>query len=70
MARRKMVAKKLLKILTGLALLLVPLYLIFPGMPLESWGNAAVNLIQGGITLIVLFAGLVLIILGINELRD
>ncbi|MEA3414235.1 MAG: hypothetical protein U9Q99_01790 [Nanoarchaeota archaeon] len=62
--------KALLKILIGLITLLVPLYLIFPGMPLETWGNAVWELIKGGITLIILFIGIVLIILGLTEIKN
>jgi len=60
---------KLLKILIGLALLVVPLYLIFPGNCLNGWGVAALDLIKGGITILVILAGLILIILGIDDLR-
>lgn len=62
--------KNILKILLGLILLVIPIYLIFPGMPLETWGIAAVDLIKGGITILVLLSGLTLIILGINELKE
>lgn len=62
--------KKALKILIGLVLVLVPIILAFPGMCLEDWGYAAMDLIKGGITLIVLFVGAILITLGITELRD
>jgi len=60
---------KALKILLGLILLIVPLYLIFPGGVMHSWGIATLNLIKGGITIIVLLIGLILIILGIDDLR-
>lgn len=62
--------KKALKILLGLVLIVVPLYLVFPGMALESWGMAALTLIKGGITILVFLIGLVLTILGISELRN
>jgi uncharacterized membrane protein len=61
---------KWIKILLGLILLVVPFYLIFPGMLLSDWGQAAWELIKGGITLGVLFIGLVLIIIGISELKE
>lgn len=61
---------KWLKILLGLILLLVPLYLVFPGMSLASWGYAAWQLVKGGITLGILFIGLILIIIGISELKE
>jgi len=59
-----------LKILIGLIFVVVPLALILPGMPLNSWGEATWELIKGGITLLVILFGLVLIVLGIGELRD
>jgi len=61
---------KWLKILLGLILVVVPLYLILPTSPLETWGLATLELIKGGATLIVLFAGIILIILGIVELKN
>ena len=61
---------KWLKILLGLILIVVPLYLILPTSPLEMWGIAALELIKGGATIIVLLAGIVFVILGISELRD
>lgn len=60
---------KILKIIFGLILVVIPIYLIFPGMALESWGAAALTLIKGGITILVLLIGIVLVILGIDELR-
>ena len=62
--------KQALKIILGLILIVVPLYFIFPGMALESWGIATLNLIKGGITLIIFLTGLILIILGISELKN
>jgi hypothetical protein len=60
---------KWLEILLGLILVVVPLALILPGMPLASWGRAALVVLKGGITWMVLLVGLVLIVLGINELK-
>ena len=62
--------KKILKILLGLIFLVVPIYFIFPGMPLENWGIAALNLIKGRITILVLLIGLILITIGINEIKN
>ena len=49
--------------------MIVPLVLILPGMPLASWGKAALVLLKGGLTWIVVLTGLLLIVLGINELK-
>jgi len=62
--------KNLFKIALGLILIIIPLYFIFPGMILESWGVAAWNLIKGGITILVFLTGLILIILGISDLKN
>jgi hypothetical protein len=62
--------KKILKILIGLVLLTGTIALVFPGMAMQSWGYAALNLIKGGVTLLVLLAGMVLITLGITELKE
>jgi len=59
-----------LKILIGLILVVVPIALILPNMPLASWGVAAWELIKGTITISVILIGIVLIVLGISELRD
>ena len=56
------------EILIGLILLVVPIALIFPGMPLASWGQDAITVLKGGITWIVILIGLLLVILGINDL--
>ena len=58
---------KLLQILIGLALVLVPIWtaLTFPG-----WGQAAIDLIQGGLIICVTLIGLVLVILGIIGMKE
>ena len=61
---------KLLKIIIGLILLVIPLYLIFPGKILNSWGVASLNLIKGSAIIFILLAGIILIIIGINDLRE
>ncbi len=61
---------KWLELLVGLILVVGAIALVFPGMPLASWGKDALVLLKGGITWIVLLAGLVLIILGISEMKD
>lgn len=59
---------KWIEILIGLVLLVVPIALVFPGMPLESWGQDAISFLKGGITWVVILVGLLLVILGINDL--
>lgn len=58
---------KFVSILFGLILLAAGIYGAF-GLP--SWGKAALAFLQGGIVWLVLLIGLLLIILGISDLRD
>ncbi len=61
---------KWIKIILGLLILVLSLYLILPGMPLSHWGLAAWELIKGGITILVVLIGLILIVMGIEDLRN
>jgi hypothetical protein len=61
---------KWLELFLGLILLLGTIALVFPGMPLQSWGVAALNVLKGGLVWIVALIGLILIILGISEMKD
>lgn len=60
---------KWLELILGLILLVGVIALIFPGMPLESWGRAALVVLKGGLAWIVAIVGLILIILGISEIK-
>jgi energy-converting hydrogenase Eha subunit C len=60
---------KWLELIVGLILLVGVIALVFPGMPLESWGNAALTVLKGGLVWIVALVGLILIILGISEIK-
>ncbi len=66
----KIIMRKLIKIILGLILTAGTFLLVLSGMPLESWGTAAINLIKGGIILIIPLIGLILIIMGFSELRE
>lgn len=61
---------KYLKIILGTLFLVGFISLILPSMPLENWGNALLTLIKGGSTFIVLLISIILIVLGITELRE
>lgn len=61
--------KKIMKIFIGLVLLGATT-LAFPQMPMQSWGKAALQLIKGGITLIIPLIGLILVFMGFNELKE
>lgn len=60
---------KWLELILGLILLVGVIALILPGMPLQSWGIAALTFLEGGLAWIVAIVGLILIVLGISELR-
>ena len=61
---------KWLKILIGLILIIVPIALIL-GIPYcYSWGLAAWQLIKGGVVLFIIMIGLLMLILGISELKE
>jgi len=60
---------KWLELILGLILLVGVVALVFPGMPLQSWGLAAWTVLKGALTWIVALAGLILIILGISEIK-
>jgi energy-converting hydrogenase Eha subunit C len=61
---------KWFELVLGLVLLLGTIALVFPGMPLFSWGSAALTVLKGGLVWIVALSGLVLIILGISEIKE
>jgi uncharacterized membrane protein len=60
---------KWLQILVGLILLVGGIYV---GWGLNFWqfGDAALTVFKGGLMWAVLFLGLILVILGINNLKD
>jgi type IV secretory pathway VirB2 component (pilin) len=60
---------KWFELILGLILLVGTIALIFPGMPLESWGSAALTVLKGGLAWVVAIIGLILIILGISEIK-
>ncbi|HKL23654.1 MAG TPA: hypothetical protein VJ895_02785 [Candidatus Nanoarchaeia archaeon] len=62
--------KKIIKILVGLTLLAGTIFFVSQEQFLLSWGKAAITLIKGGITILIPLIGLILIILGISELKE
>lgn len=58
------------EILIGLILFVGAIALVFPDMPLASWGSAALTFLKGGLVWLVILIGLVLLILGINDLKE
>ena len=59
----------LFKLVLGLVLIVLPIYLVL-GVPyFGSWGVAALSLIKGGIVLFVIFIGLIFLLLGFSDLK-
>jgi uncharacterized membrane protein len=65
----KSTMNKWLELIIGVVLLVGVVALVLPGMPLDSWGIAAWTVFKGALTWIVALVGLVLIILGISEIK-
>jgi len=61
---------KWLELILGLILFVGVIALVFPGMPLEAWGASALTVLKGGLVWIIALVGLVLIILGISEIKE
>jgi hypothetical protein len=62
--------KKILKILVGLILLAGTIFFASQEQYLLSWGKAAIVLIKGGLTILIPLIGLILIVMGISELKN
>tara|TARA_Y100000034_G_C6521465_1_gene224432 strand:- start:236 stop:424 length:189 start_codon:yes stop_codon:yes gene_type:complete len=56
----------LVKVIVGLMLLVVAIWF---SIHFSGWGKALIDLIQGGIVLMVIFIGLILIMLGFSDLK-
>jgi|TARA_Y100000310_G_scaffold282433_1_gene303634 hypothetical protein len=59
----------LFKLVLGLVLIILPIYLVLAVPELSSWGAAALALIKGGIVLFVVFIGLIFLLLGFSDLK-
>ena len=63
------IANNLFKVVFGVLLIVVAI--LFVTSPLGSdWGQAAWNLIQGGIVILVVLIGLVLLLVGFSDLKN
>ena len=60
--------KSLMEIFAGLVLLLIPIYLWIT----DYWGfgDAALDLLKGGIIWVLILIGAILLVVGISDLRD
>jgi len=61
---------KWLELILGLILVIGTVALVFPGMPLAGWGSSALEVLKGGLVWLVAFIGLILIVLGISEIKE
>jgi len=59
---------KWLEILIGLILLVIPIYIWV--INFWSMGDAALSVFKGGVVWGVIFVGLLLLVLGISDLKD
>ena len=57
----------LFKLVLGLVLIALPVYLVLEVGFFRSWGLATLDLIKGGIVLFVIFIGLVFLLLGFED---
>lgn len=60
---------KWVELLLGIILIVVPIVLVTSVATFLSWGQAAIEFIKGGIVVLLIIIGVVLLILGINDLR-
>lgn len=61
------VVKGLFKVVFGIILAILALWFAWT---YNSWGQAAWNLIKGGLVLLVIFIGLVLLLVGFSDLKN
>ena len=58
--------RTLFKVVLGLILILVPIYV---ALTYSGWGRATISFIQGGIIIFVILIGLIIVLLGLSELK-
>ena len=58
---------KWLQLLIGLLLVLIP---VWTALTFQGWGQAVIDLIQGGLVIGVALIGIVLVILGISSMKE
>jgi len=60
---------KWIELLLGIILVLIPIFVVTSVPTFVSWGKAALEFIKGGIVVLLVFVGIVLLILGISDLK-
>ncbi len=58
---------KLINILIGIVLILVPIIVVLNVPVFYSWGIATIEFLKGGVVVILVLIGIVFLILGITE---
>jgi len=58
---------KLINILVGIILIVIPIIIVTNISLFYSWGLAAVDFLKGGIVVLLVLIGIVFLILGITE---
>lgn len=64
------VVKNLFKVVFGVLLIILALWFVTSTTIGEDWGQAAWDLIQGGIVLLVILIGFVLLLVGFSDLKN
>lgn len=62
--------KGLFKIIVGILLIIIALWVSIGKLFGWNWGEATLNLIKGGIILAVVFIGIIFLILGFTDLKE
>lgn len=62
--------KGLFKIIVGILLVIVSLWVAVVNLFGWNWGQATLDLIKGGVILTVIFVGLIFLILGFTDLKE
>ena len=62
--------KNLFKIVLGIILVLIAIWFVSPGSIGQSWGQATLSLIKGGIVIMVILIGLVLLLVGFSDIKN
>ena len=60
------ILKNLFKMILGILFVIVAIWFSFG----NSWGQAALSLIKGGIVLLVILIGFVLLLIGFSDLKN
>lgn len=60
---------KWIELLVGIILIVVPIVVVTSVNTFLNWGQAALEFIKGGIVVCLIVVGLILLILGISDLK-